>query len=747
MKKTAMQTVLFSFFAFLLTFLFSRASLPFSLSPFYSGVFLFSLGIGESFWIACPVFLAATGLAYLSLPALFRSVFAAVGVGAVALICRVKKRRFNGYFASLTSLFASVFTLFFIPIGSFPLFCADLALSSIFSLIASRAAERGRTGAFSYGAVEKLLFLAAFFALGAGAISTRAFGLSPYYLLLSLLLPLLALLGADGVLFSFAFTLGASLSSGNAVLFFPVSIALGVSLLAGEKRIVSCFGVVAAEAVAFFSGAVSFSPYNFALLFSGALFSALFPKDALRKIGVRFGRQEKASARSVVNKARISLSGKLGCMSDALRKLSASLSYDSCSDDASEAARRISSVLSSSLCEGCKGRKDCSRQAGGNTAALFEETVLRAIENGKATICDISPYLNSNCHKIKALLDDLNEGVGALNEESEKSRCLKSEREAMASEVEGIALILDALKKETRRQVTFDSRREKNVTFALAAEGIVAYDPMVTEEGEELSVTVTMSERDAEKKCAAKAVSRAIGVPLLAESVSVLGAGSVSVSFAVAPPFDLIVGEAVSRKEGSVRSGDVKSVTRLGVDKVMVALSDGMGSGEGAFGGATAAIGLVENFYKTGVEEKIVLPLINRLLTIRNDGSFQTLDMCVINLRTGEADFIKLSAPESIVRKKEGCEIVEGGALPLGILREIRPSVTRKRLSPGDTVVLATDGVTDAIGADGIVRVAESCRSNNPQTVADAVLSDASYVSSSDDKTVVALRLFRRLPD
>ena len=98
-----------------------------------------------------------------------------------------------------------------------------------------------------------------------------------------------------------------------------------------------------------------------------------------------------------------------------------------------------------------------------------------------------------------------------------------------------------------------------------------------------------------------------------------------------------------------------------------------------------------------------------------------------------------------MIRRREGSEIVEGGALPLGILREIRPAVSRRKLNPGDVVILSTDGVTDAIGADGVVRVAESCRSNNPQTVADAVLSDAAYVSGEDDKTVIALRLFRRV--
>ena len=54
-------------------------------------------------------------------------------------------------------------------------------------------------------------------------------------------------------------------------------------------------------------------------------------------------------------------------------------------------------------------------------------------------------------------------------------------------------------------------------------------------------------------------------------------------------------------------------------------------------------------------------------------------------------------------------------------------------------------GIVVAIGADGVMRVAESGRTNNPQTIADNVVRDAAYVSQADDQTVVALRLFRRV--
>ena len=127
----------------------------------------------------------------------------------------------------------------------------------------------------------------------------------------------------------------------------------------------------------------------------------------------------------------------------------------------------------------------------------------------------------------------------------------------MAVGLNGIAGVLDVLKKETRRVVTFDGKREKRILASLAAEGVAAFDAMVVEEGAYLSITLTVGEKDAENPRALKAIERAVGVPMILESVGFAGAGQASVSFESAPAFDAIVGESVLRKDGSSRSGDV----------------------------------------------------------------------------------------------------------------------------------------------------------------------------------------------
>lgn len=728
---------------FALTFLLSAARFPFGLSPFYLGGYLALVCAGGNYFALTAAYLLARYLSAPSVLSLLSAAFAAVGAGVVRSLPVLFRRRIPPFYTVLAAFLTELLTMIFLPVRELFLFLGNSALACLFAFLCLRLAGRSGRRILRLGRELPLALLFAF-AFGAGARGVIFFGITPYYFLLAALLPLATLLGAEGGAISLAFAVGGAAVSGEAAL--PLGAALAVIFAAAtrDERRVAGFALPMSEGVLYLLGAATFSPLNFPMMLGGAILAAFLPEPLYRKLGARFGKSENSAAHALVNKSRLDVSDKLGYVSGALLSMSDSLmSIDE--ETPEHAAERLARDFARDLCTGCKGYRDCAAQGGGGTAPLFEGAIRRAIETGRTSICEIPTYLNGNCHKVKEVLNALSAAAEVYADEKRHAALIGSERERMAAEAEGIAGVLESLRRDTRRVISFDGKRERRVLAELWAAGVSAYDAMVIEDETGVAVTVTMDGDRAEEPRVLRAVSRAMDCPLIPESVSVLGAGSASVSYVAAPPYDAIVGQAVRVKEGSEACGDTKTVTRLGGDRIMIALSDGMGSGEEANRGSSAAIALVENFYRTGVDERVVLPLINRLLTMRNDGSFQTLDMCVVNLRTGEADFIKLSAPESVILRKDGCEVVEGGSLPLGILREVRPVISRRRLDSGDVVVLATDGVTDAIGVEGVVRVAESGRTNNPQSVADNVVRDAAYVSAADDQTVITLRLFRRL--
>ncbi len=744
MKKLLLHFAIEGTACFLLTFLLSSASFSPGLSPFYGGAYLSMLSIGGNYFVLSLFYLLARFGAGRTWRVLLQALFLVVGASIPYILSLVKHRRFHPFYTVISAFLAEIVTIAFLPAATWLLFLANAALSCLFSFLLFPLLIKVKQGALLFGAWELFVTALAFFALGAGSFAVQYFGLSPYYLLLSFLLPVSMTLLSSGAL-ALSFALGATAVSGSLILLLAVALSSVICESIRERRIIASFVLLLVEGGAYLLFPSSFSPLNFLFLFSGAFIAAFLPEHFYRRGSVLLGRGERNAPQAVVNRARLEIVGKLGYIGDALRKTSESLSELGGGDDEKAAAERLATEFSRSLCEGCKGLSDCAAQGGGDTSLLFRGAIERALLTGRATICDLPTYLNGNCGKVKTVLASLNEAAEIYREEKERYALRNEERERLAGEAEGIACVLDVLRRDLRRTVTLDAKKESRILSELRREGIEVSDAMIVEGDGIVSVAVTMEEESAKDKKVAEALSRAMDMPLLPEGVTRLGAGAVAASYRSAPPFDAIVGQAVRIKEGSEVSGDNRSVTRLSGDRIMIALSDGMGSGEKAGRGSNAAISLVENFYRTGVDEKTVLPLINSLLTMRNDGSFQTLDMCVVDLRTAEADFIKLSAPESVIKRKVGCEIVEGGALPLGILREVKPSISRRKLASGDVVVLATDGVTDAIGADGMMRVAESGRTNNPQTIADNIVRDASYVSQADDQTVVALRLFRRV--
>jgi len=94
---------------------------------------------------------------------------------------------------------------------------------------------------------------------------------------------------------------------------------------------------------------------------------------------------------------------------------------------------------------------------------------------------------------------------------------------------------------------------------------------------------------------------------------------------------------------------------------------------------------------------------------------------------------------------------VEASSLPLGMFCDEQFTTSEIRCRSGDTIILYTDGITEAVGASGeeygVQRLAESVRTNNalsPEGIIAACLSDLSTFRSAgrpaDDVTVMAIR-------
>lgn len=179
-------------------------------------------------------------------------------------------------------------------------------------------------------------------------------------------------------------------------------------------------------------------------------------------------------------------------------------------------------------------------------------------------------------------------------------------------------------------------------------------------------------------------------------------------------------------------------------------------SGHGAAAATVMAMlhAILHAYEGSGVHPHLVLEHANsRLVAAGLEGAFTTAFLAVYDPATGELQFSR--AGHNPPRWKRGAtgEVValdEAGTLPLGVFEPLNATSASIRLEPGDTVVLYTDGITEAFnqgremfGVAGLDQALAAC-SGQPACVVDSVhgalYEHTTSRTRDDDQTIVALR-------
>ncbi len=189
-------------------------------------------------------------------------------------------------------------------------------------------------------------------------------------------------------------------------------------------------------------------------------------------------------------------------------------------------------------------------------------------------------------------------------------------------------------------------------------------------------------------------------------------------------------------------SGDSVGERRMERGRVLYALSDGMGAGEEAKGESDSALRLLFDLYDAGFTRDVALESVNRLLLERRADMYATLDAVFLDLRSGEAEFMKYGAPPSYLYRGVQLHEVRSEALPAGIVDEAVPSISLAKLKRQDTLFLFTDGALDALGGQLTEAIRTAVKDTKTcQEAAQALLERACAGERADDMTVMVIRI------
>ena len=197
-------------------------------------------------------------------------------------------------------------------------------------------------------------------------------------------------------------------------------------------------------------------------------------------------------------------------------------------------------------------------------------------------------------------------------------------------------------------------------------------------------------------------------------------------------------------------SGDTFSTALLPMGKILLCLSDGMGSGENAFAESEMVTDLMEQLLEAGFSVPTSARIVNSAMVLcREEQHPTTLDVCVVDRHTARCELLKQGACPTFIKRRSQVEVLDAPMLPAGILGGITPDSSFFQLQAGDLIVMVTDGVLEGMeGEDkeeAFKDFLRACPAQNPKELSSEALSVAlSGSEAKDDMTVLVASVWRK---
>ncbi|MDE7453924.1 MAG: SpoIIE family protein phosphatase [Clostridia bacterium] len=418
--------------------------------------------------------------------------------------------------------------------------------------------------------------------------------------------------------------------------------------------------------------------------------------------------------------------------------------FNALDEDVNEggARARMLADLREKCCKNCTRARKCA-----NTPVYtgFRKLIDTGCVKGKVSLIDLPSEITLNCAKPADLLAILNSVVAEYRRYMTEAENAKSGRILLADQARGIAEVMKACAVELSKSYSEYSAVEEQIKLKLSASGISCPELFIS--GDDMEICAVICGK-INLKTITDIISDCTGKKcVLKDRLNYDGEKSCLV-FGAPPALDAAFGVAFAVKNGEKVSGDTHSVIRINEHSFLMALSDGMGSGEYAKKISATAISLIEAFYRAEMPEGTVLKTINKLLSFNRDERFACIDIAAVNLNTGVADFVKIGSPAGIIVREGEIKVLESQSLPLGILENLRPNVCSEQLKSGDIVVFMSDGITSAFPSySDLYEFLQGLNPLNPQNLADKILAGAlarCNQTVADDMTVLCTRIFSK---
>ncbi len=439
---------------------------------------------------------------------------------------------------------------------------------------------------------------------------------------------------------------------------------------------------------------------------------------------------------------------------DSLRRLGTALSSAEATLRAlSPSAEEVENGLRQNMCDRtarrvctrCGLKKYCWGRDGKNTREAMDR-LAEALLRGEKPTGELAP---SHCIRPDIFAEEFAKMHELYRNDLVWSARRRELQASMLTGFGGVSAIISRLAAKPPAAELCDELLSDDVRSRLRRLGIDSRDVYVTGEGDEMEVRLTLrgcGELGCCEEFVPSVLEQATGLKFAKTGLK--SCGVCRCRYVVAPDYDVDAAVASAVRENRRVSGDFPICCLLDRDTFVMALCDGMGSGDRAARESRLCAEMLISLMEAGMEAEEAINLTNSLIIGSNAGSYTAIDLCVAELG-GKAKLYKCGGAATYLSQKGAAEEIAPGGLPAGAAAAGGAECYERRMEDESTLVLISDGVAlSGSGESGWIKeLIEHGALATPQRLASEILNRARDHSGGvpgDDLTVIAASIRRK---
>ena len=410
--------------------------------------------------------------------------------------------------------------------------------------------------------------------------------------------------------------------------------------------------------------------------------------------------------------------------------------------------------LADRVCYNCELRKRCWDRNLHSTFEGFSE-LLSSCESKEIYL---PTTLDKVCVKTTSLMKNAQEIVNNYTVNEALRTRLTEGRNMIANHMNNISDTMDGMINDFQKDISICTEIDKLLRKAFNRSKVDYIDVFsYLDRRGRMKIKVITKCSNSERYCAKSiipVINTLVKVPVSIANDGVRidpETGESTIIIEETPKYHMTSYAASKPKEGEVAIGDSHSFSNNNDGTYITIISDGMGSGEEASTESSLAVDLIQKFIESGFSEKTAINTINSIMAMKfnEDEKFTTMDLSVVDLYTGDVEFIKIGGVVSFIKRGDEIKVVKSNSLPFGILDDVDYSSEKQKLKHGDIIISISDGVLDIdknnIGSYYWLLEYLEYADTNPSALANDILEKAIVLSGGkvkDDMTVLVSKLY-----